>query len=191
MHELPEKTGHEGQEFSRRRFVKIVRDSALILILPQALGCRVLHTDEKSISDTDSSTTYQLRFLTLREKETVETIAARIIPSDEKPGAREAGVVNFIDHMLATTYAGQQQLYRDGVRQLDHLSQTRFNRHFMATQETDQDALLAAMERNQIPDWKEAGDFFSTIRAHTIEGIFSEPKYFGNANRVGWQLLDV
>ena len=32
----------------------------------------------------------------------IEAIAARIIPSDATPGAREAGVVYFIDRALST-----------------------------------------------------------------------------------------
>ncbi len=174
-----------GQELSRRRFVKIVRDSALILILPRTLGCSSRRSDERP------SSTYQLRFLTQAEAETVEAITARIIPSDGRPGAQEARVVDFIDHMLATTYVAQQQAYREGLLELDQLSRRRFGRQFVAVGEKEQDELLSGMERQEIREWKEAGDFFSTIRLHTIEGMFSAPKYYGNADRLGWQLLDV
>ncbi|HUE81806.1 MAG TPA: gluconate 2-dehydrogenase subunit 3 family protein [Pyrinomonadaceae bacterium] len=175
-----------GQELSRRRFVKIIRDSALILILPRTLGCSGRRSGERS-----STSTYQLRFLTQGEAEIVEAVTARIIPSDEQPGAREARVVDFIDHMLATTYVAQQRAYREGLRELDQLSRRRFGRQFVAVAEKEQDELLSGMERREIREWKEAGDFFATIRLHTIEGMFSAPKYYGNADRLGWQLLDV
>lgn len=175
-----------GQEFSRRRFVKIVRDSALILILPRTLGCSGRRSGERS-----STSTYQPRFLTQAEAETVEAVTARIIPSDEQPGAREARVVDFIDYMLATTYVAQQRVYREGLLELDQLSRRRFGRQFVAVGEKEQDELLSGMERREILEWKEAGHFFATIRLHTIEGMFSAPKYYGNADRLGWQLLDV
>ena len=185
-------TDQEGQRLSRRGFVKTVRDSAFILILPQALGCRLFHGDEKlsaSVTKEASLPDYQIKFLTTEEAATVEAVTARLIPSDQKPGAKEATVVHFIDYMLVTSYASQQTYYRNALRQLNQLCQHRFKRPFTGLAEADQDEQLAQTERGEIPDWKEAGDFFATIRAHTIEGMFSDPKYYGNAGRVGWQLM--
>jgi hypothetical protein len=31
--------------------------------------------------------------------------------------------------------------------------------------------------------------FFNLVRTHTIQGMFSDPYYGGNANFVGWDLL--
>lgn len=194
MHKSPEETDQEGQNLSRRSFVRIVRDGAIILVLPEILGCRLFRSEEvppTSVTQDRSRAPYQLRFLTTEETATVEALTARIIPSDERPGAKEARVVHFIDYMLVTAYAAQQTFYRDGLRQLNKLSQVRLDRLFAGLAEADQDVLLHQMERREIRDWKEAGDFFSTVRAHTIEGMFSDPKYYGNAGRVGWELLGV
>ena len=32
--------------------------------------------------------------------------------------------------------------------------------------------------------------FFNLLRTHTIQGTFSDPYYGGNANFVGWDLID-
>jgi len=32
--------------------------------------------------------------------------------------------------------------------------------------------------------------FFEMVRAHTIQGTFCDPYYGGNANFVGWDLID-
>ncbi len=54
-----------------------------------------------------------LRFFTLHEAQTVEAITARILPgSPEDPGAREAGVVNYIDNMLAYENPFAEATYR-------------------------------------------------------------------------------
>lgn len=46
-------------------------------------------------------------FFTIHEAETVDALASRLIPGDESdPGAHEAGVVFFIDRMLAGTNQG-------------------------------------------------------------------------------------
>src|SRR4029077_9544022 len=44
----------------------------------------------------------KFEFFSANEGAEVEAITARIIPSDDTPGAREAGVVYFIDRGLAT-----------------------------------------------------------------------------------------
>lgn len=49
------------------------------------------------MSDTDSGSV-----LSDHERATIEAAAARIVPSDEDPGAREAGVLDYIEGLLAT-----------------------------------------------------------------------------------------
>ena len=49
-----------------------------------------------------STGAYKFEFFTPEEAAEVEAIAARIIPTDETPGAREAGVIYFIDRALVT-----------------------------------------------------------------------------------------
>src|ERR687891_254793 len=88
---------------SRRDFVRTVRDGAFLLVLPSIVSCRA------QVPSTNE-TPYSLKFLTPKEAETVDAIASRIFPTDNLPGAREAYVVHFIDHMLATNYQEQQQL---------------------------------------------------------------------------------
>src|SRR5262249_59149424 len=60
----------------------------------------------------------QLEFLTAAEGKEVEAIASCIIPSDGTPGAREAGVVYFIDRALLTFSADQQKVYREGIPEI-------------------------------------------------------------------------
>ena len=189
-----EEIDQERRGLPRREFVRVVRDGMVILMLPQVLGCRLFQSDERgpeSLAQDGPQSSYHLKFLTTEEAATVEAMTSRIIPSDETAGAREARVVHFIDHMLATEYAADQPIYREGLRNLNELTETRFNRSFSNLTEADQDALLTQMERREIEDWKEAGDFFLSIRTHTIEGMFSDPKYCGNAGRVGWVLMGV
>src|SRR5579863_7101150 len=48
----------------------------------------------------------------------VEALAAQIIPSTGGPGAREAGVIYFIDRSLSTFAADGRETYRAGMAQL-------------------------------------------------------------------------
>src|SRR5262245_44082742 len=48
----------------------------------------------------------------------VEAIAAQIIPTDDMPGAREAGVIFFIDRALSTFDKQRVQAYEKGLTNL-------------------------------------------------------------------------
>lgn len=55
----------------------------------------------------------QLRVFTVQEAQTVEAITARIMPgTPADPGAREAGVVTYIDNLLANTDGFAEPTYR-------------------------------------------------------------------------------
>src|SRR5258707_2349022 len=62
-----------------------------------------------------SSAPPKFQFFTPEEAVEIDAISARIIPSDETPGAREAGVVYFIDRALTTFASDDQKTYREGL----------------------------------------------------------------------------
>jgi gluconate 2-dehydrogenase gamma chain len=119
----------------------------------------------------------------------LEAVVERIIPTTATAGARVAGVVQFINGMLATHYSLSRTAYREGLRRLAELSASKFGRGFEALDEGKQDQLLAMLECGSLTDWREAPNFFEMVRAHAIEGFFSDPKYGGNRDRVGWEGL--
>jgi gluconate 2-dehydrogenase gamma chain len=57
----------------------------------------------------------KLRYFTVAEGERVAALASVIVPSEEGPGAREAGVVYFIDALLAAGTEEERALYRSGL----------------------------------------------------------------------------
>ncbi|MBX6343052.1 MAG: gluconate 2-dehydrogenase subunit 3 family protein, partial [Thermomicrobiaceae bacterium] len=92
-----------------------------------------------------------LQFFSAEEAETVEALAARILPgSPDDPGAREAGVVTYIDRALAGPYARWQSAYRAGVRAVNAFAARRYGRPLAALDEAAQDAVLAALERGEV-----------------------------------------
>ena len=107
-------------------------------------------------------------------------IAARIIPTDDTPGATEAGVIYFLDTIFAEARrASQLALLREGLGALrGHL--TTGGRPIHELTEAQQDQLLR--DNEQTP-------FFATMRYLTIAGTFSLPRYGGNRDKVGYQLI--
>lgn len=122
-----------------------------------------------------------LRFLTQEEATEVEAFSARIIPSDGTPGAREAGVVWFIDGALATWAEDQRTFAREGLAAMQAaVAKAHPGQRLSTLTEAQQDAFLRGYEREPI---------FGFLRFGTIAGMFALPKYGGNADWVGWELV--
>src|SRR5437762_7227684 len=108
-----------------------------------------------------------------------------------KPGARDAGVLNYIDLALAGAYADQQDFYRRGLAALDAYCRATNAKPFVALTAAQQDAVITALETGKASHftWPSAQAFFNTVRTHTMEGLFADPIYGGNRDFAGWRLV--
>jgi len=123
---------------------------------------------------------------------TIAAFTDRLMPgADGKPGAREAGVLNYIDLALAGAYADLQEFYRRGLAQLDVYCRKTYDKSFPQLEPARQDEVIAALEEGKPTGftWPAAQEFFNTIRTHTMEGMFADPIYGGNKDFIGWRLV--
>lgn len=129
----------------------------------------------------------------------VDAIVARIIPTDETPGAREAGVVYFIDRALATFASDLRKDYSEGLAKVQARVRKMFpgvDRFSLATEE-QQDQILGSLEDKAVfidrpfAPRPKAQDFFETIREHTLAGFLIDPDAGrrGNRDGVGWRVI--
>jgi gluconate 2-dehydrogenase gamma chain len=109
----------------------------------------------------------------------VEALTAQIIPSGDSPGAREAGVIYFIDRALATFEADQREAYRKGMDEIQQTRRTLYpgSASVASLTAAQQIALLRAIEKSE---------FFELLRKHTVWGFVGSPIYGGNRGKVGW-----
>jgi gluconate 2-dehydrogenase gamma chain len=124
-----------------------------------------------------------LAFTVLEAREAVdlEAIAARILPTTETPGARELGVIHFIDQAMGSFMAGIENVLRPGLLELNANAAARYGaERFHRLDGEAQDALLAEID---------SGAFFQTLRTMTLMGAFASPAHGGNRNQAGWALL--
>ena len=131
--------------------------------------------------------------LSTSEWATVEAITGRIIPTDDEPGAIEAGCVNFIDKALANEDQSLRPEYDIGLTSVDAVSRKRFRKRFVKLDADQQDEVLAALEAGSADGWP-SGDiapeqFFETVRTHTVFGFLADPKYGGNRDYAGWKVM--
>ena len=124
----------------------------------------------------------KLEVLSAEEAAEIEAAAGRIIPSNGSPGAREAGVIYFIDRALATFAAEQRGDYAKGLPVLQAKTREMFPNtpRFSQATPVQQDAVLKALEGQPI---------FELIREHTIMGFLTVPARGGNRGKVGWKLI--
>ena len=131
-------------------------------------------------------------FLTDDDLATVVAYTERLMPgAPGKPGAKDAGVANYIDLALAGAYADQGDYYRRGLAALDAYCEATFKDRFVYLKPTQQDEVITAMEGGKATGftWPSAQAFFNTLRTHTMEGMFSDPIYGGNKDFAGWKLV--
>jgi gluconate 2-dehydrogenase gamma chain len=143
-------------------------------------------------------------FFTPAEAKEVESIASAIIPSDSTPGAREAGVVYFIDRALVTFSAEDQKTYREGLPGFQNRLKELFPAAtlFSAATPEQQIAVLESLDEqgSKTPPRRPRASFmagsaaqplFEVIRAHTIAGFLVDPDSGrrGNKGGVGWAVI--
>jgi gluconate 2-dehydrogenase gamma chain len=123
--------------------------------------------------DPQAGGSLQGRFFDAQQRATIEAAMARIIPTDDQPGAREAGTVEFLDRYLSgldyiyakpdgsgfeklegkRAEAWQRRIaimgakYVEGIKELDRRSQSQFGADFVRLTAEQQDSILAGLER--------------------------------------------
>jgi gluconate 2-dehydrogenase gamma chain len=91
------------------------------------------------------------RFLTDAEASLLDAMCAQIIPTDQDPGAREAGCVTFIDRQLVGPHQRFADRYRAGLTSLVATCQTLHKKTFEELSSAEQIKLLEKLERGQVP----------------------------------------
>lgn len=151
-------------------------------------------------SPVDNEPEDERRFFDAHQWDTIEAATARIIPTDHDPGAREAGVVRFIDRYLSgldyifaaadgSGFLGMsgkeadawrervldmQKTYREGIRELDGISREKFDADFKDLGEERQDEALEALSGEPGPEaigLTDEGGYGSFLQGVSDEGM--------------------
>ena len=148
-------------------------------------------------------------FFDPHQRATIEAAMARIIPTDDTPGAREAGCIDFLERTLSgldylfakpdgsgfevlegrTAEAWRTRLdimrakYVDGVRDLDPPAPR------LAHAAGRSAGPVSAEPALQQPSPETALAFFPLLVTHTRQGFYADPIYGGNRGRVGWDVI--
>lgn len=121
-------------------------------------------------------------WLTFTEREAADfdAFSARVVPTDDTPGAREAGVLRFADQALGGHFAELLPIVQGGLEGLH--GRTAGGPPFADLPEADQDVIMAALEQ-------EDPGFFFFARTLVMVGMVANQEYGANQNNVGWDLI--
>lgn len=160
--------------------------------LPSASGAATpgatkgMHSAHQAPPAPGDAAPYTPQFFKPEEFETVEVLTETIIPTDDKPGAREAQVARYIDFVVFSAAEHQPSLqteWTSGLALLKKTSQEKFNRSFRQLSPEEREKLLMEMslpERNAKASHP-GFSFYKLVKDMTVEGFYT--------SRVG--LIDV
>ncbi|HWC34431.1 MAG TPA: gluconate 2-dehydrogenase subunit 3 family protein [Mycobacteriales bacterium] len=166
----------------------------------------------------------KFRFFSEHEGAVIKAAAARLVPGPDddpteklydSPGASEAGVVYYIDHMLAAFSFKVPKIFAGGPWSDRHGGDENYMKHFVplaprqrvawkkriaqlqvayrkAVKQLDAAAggnFATASTSTQDKVLTDLGDVRDLIFGHTIEGMYSVPEYGGNHNGQGWKSI--
>ena len=126
--------------------------------------------------------TVAFEFFDPRDAAEIAAIAAQILPSDDGPGATEAGVIYFIDRALTSFDQDKQDVYRNGLGDIENVRKRMFP-------SAESIASLSNQQEIEFIRSIEKSDFFEVIRVHTLLGFLGNPSYGGNRGKVGWKYI--
>jgi gluconate 2-dehydrogenase gamma chain len=127
-----------------------------------------------ALSRTPAGPSYKPQFFSDDEYETVSLLSELIIPTDSTPGAREAGVSEFIDFIVLQD-PGLQFRFRSGVKWINAHARYLFGRRFRELKIEEQTEMLnhLAYQDRQRAGEEDGRDFFRLIREYTVIGFYT------------------
>jgi Gluconate 2-dehydrogenase subunit 3 len=182
---------------ARREFLQLLGGTAGVTWFTAnwpALVSAAEHAHQAAKSDHPA-----LEVFTADQAREVEALTACIIPTDETAGAREAGVVYFIDRALKTFFSDALPVYQKGLEDVQKTAAELFPgvpRFSAATEEQKLKIFTHIAGESERPEGGTrrltpgaSPDFFQTLRVHTIFGFLVDPEGGGNRDFAGWKVI--
>jgi gluconate 2-dehydrogenase gamma chain len=116
-----------------------------------------------------------LQTFSAEEARIVEALCDQIIPADDAPGAKAAGVLYYIDRQLAGPLKRFAPRYHAGPPAFAALPDLLFDR---------QTAFLRDLHGD-------TASLFNLVIDHTMQGFYGSPSHGGNRDEASWKMLGI
>lgn len=129
-----------------------------------------------------------LQALSPEEARVIEALCDQIIPADDAPGAKKAGVLYYIDQQLAGPLKRFAPLYHAGIPRLQVVCAERFHSQFADLPYAEQTALLRDIDAGRVDG---LASFFTLVIDHTMQGFYGSSEHGGNRDEASWKMLGI
>lgn len=163
-----------GQDLQRREILRIMAIAAAAAPFPGFTKWAFAFGHGSHGMEQIRPAQYKPVFFSDREYAVVERLADLIIPADETPGAKQAGVAEFIDFMISRD-RDQQYKFRTGISWLNAHSERLLNKPFIELSEQEQVSILEPLAyKAKYREGEEDGrDFFGRMKDMTTMGFYT------------------
>jgi gluconate 2-dehydrogenase gamma chain len=172
-----------GQGVQRREVLRILGTAAAAAHFPgfSKWGFACGHIGNAALQIKPAA--YRPQFFTDAEYAVVDRLTDIIIPSDATPGAKEAGVAEFIDFMVAND-PQVQYLFRTGLVWLNAHAEQKMGKRFIELGAEQQISLLEPLgfKDKARPGEEDGRKFFGLMREFTVTGFYT--------SQIGFKELD-
>jgi gluconate 2-dehydrogenase gamma chain len=163
-----------GQDLQRREMLRIMATAAAVSKFPGFAKWAFICSHDTAASELIRPESYQPLFFSPSEYAMVERLTELIIPSDATPGAKEAGVAEFVDFMVAHD-TEQQYPMRLGISWLNAHCEHFFGKTFLDLTEAQQVSILQPLAYK--PKYREGEEdgrkFFAAFKELTVIGFYT------------------
>ncbi len=163
-----------GQSIERREILRILAVAAGVATFPGfskwSFACGHLGNALAQIKPA----VYRPVFFTGPEYALIERLTDLIIPADDTPGARDAGVSEFVDLMVSRDLHLQRD-FRTGLSWLNTHSRKTLGKAFLMLDADQQTLLLEPLAyKKRFRTGEERGrEFLSLVREYTVMGFYT------------------
>jgi gluconate 2-dehydrogenase gamma chain len=163
-----------GQNLERREMLRALSLASGAARFPGFAQWAFAFPLENGLQQTPGKPEYRPQFFTSYEYGIVSRLGELIIPTDGTPGAREAGVSEFIDFMVMSDPALQYR-FRYGVKWIDSHAVFLFGRKFLELTEEQQTSILThlAYQAHHRVGEEDGREFFQLMREYTVIGFYT------------------
>jgi len=185
-----------GQGIERREILRFIGVASIAGTFPGfskwSFACAQEHVYQAAVRRTANGA-YKPLFFSSQQFQMIEHLTDMIIPTDETPGAKEAGVAEFIDFMVANRVPVSarrdirctqdaielgneaQGRFVSDLNWMDARSKSEFGREFMECTPEQQKSLLEelAYKAKFKPSTESGRQFFQMVRDYTVVGYYT------------------
>jgi len=186
-----------GQGIERREILRFIGIASVAATFPGfskwSFACAQEHVHRAVATAVPAAGPYKPLFFKATQYQMIERLAELILPSDDTPGAKEAGVAEFIDFMVANRVRvtgrrdvrstqdaiemGEeaQQQFVSGLGWMNARCKSEFAREFMECTKEQQVQLLESLayKAKFRPTTERGREFFQMMRDYTVVGYYT------------------